>query len=136
MMMRNEQIEEKKDSSADLDDGKEVEKNRKKAQSVLSRSDSTGSGRKFLAPTLSDPQARSSKDRFNDSKKKSVRQQQNKAQHLPHLTETSYHHTIHHHHLHSGSHQNLTNHHVSLAFEVHDWWSEQIIFQESSDEES
>lgn len=142
--MRNEQIEEKKDSSADLDDGKEVEKSRKKAQNVLSRSDSTGSGRKFLAPTLSDPQARISKDRFNDSKKKSVRQQQNKTQHLPHLTETSYH-SMHHHHLHSGSHhghhnleqqQNLTNHHVTLAFEVHDWWSEQIIFQESSDEES
>lgn len=143
MMMRNEQIEEKKDASAENDnDGKENEKYRKKAQNVLSRSDSTGSGRKFLAPTLSDPQARSSKDRFNDSKKKSVRQQQNKTQHLPHLTETSYHHNLLHHH-HAGHYghsleqqQNLTNHHVTLAFEVHDWWSEQIIFQESSDEES
>lgn len=142
MMMRNEQIEEKKDALAEIDiDGKDTEKNRKKAQTVLSRSDSTGSGRKFLAPTLSDPQARSSKDRFNDSKKKSVK---NKAQHLPHLTETSYHHTLHHHHHHAGGHyghhnleqqQNLTNHHVTLVFEVHDWWSEQMIFQESSDEE-
>lgn len=137
MMMRNEQIEEKKDLAADADnEGKEIEKNRKKAANVLSRSDSTGSGRKFLAPTLSDPQARSSKDRFNDSKKKSVK---NKTQHLPHLTETSYHHTLHHHHHHHHNleqQQNLTNHHVNLAFEVHDWWSEQIIFQESSDEES
>lgn len=140
MMMRNEQIEEKKDASAENEnEGKEAEKGRKKAQNVLSRSDSTGSGRKFLAPTLSDPQARSSKDRFNDSKKKSVK---SKTQHLPHLTETSYHH---HHHHHGGGHhghhnieqqQHLTNHHVNLAFEVHDWWSEQIIFQESSDEES
>lgn len=136
--MRNEQIEEKKEASAENDnDGKEAEKNRKKAQTVLSRSDSTGSGRKFLAPTLSDPQARGTKDRFNDSKKKSVK---NKTQHLPHLTEATYHHTLHHHH-HPCFHnpeqqQNLTNHHVNLAFEVHDWWSEQIIFQESSDEES
>lgn len=144
MMMRNEQIEEKKDTAAENDnDGKELDKNRnKKSQTVLSRSDSTGSGRKFLAPTLSDPQARSSKDRFNESKKKSLK---NKSQHLPHLTETSYHHTLlHHHHPsgHYGAHhnleqqQNLTNHHVNLAFEVHDWWSEQMIFQESSDEEA
>lgn len=133
--MRNEQIEEKKDASAENEDGKESEKNRKKAQTVLSRSDSTGSGRKFLAPTLSDPQARSSKDRFNDSKKKSVK---NKTQHLTQLTETSYH-SLHHHHLHGHNlleQQTLASHHVNLAFEVHDWWSEQIIFQESSDEES
>lgn len=138
--MRNEQIEEKKDSAAENDnDGKEVDKNRKKTQTALIRSDSTGSGRKFLAPTLSDPQARGNKDRYNDSKKKSMKQQ-NKTQHLPHLTETSYHHTLLHHH-HAGHHnseqlQSLTNHHVNLAFEVHDWWSEQVIFQESSDEES
>jgi sodium leak channel non-selective protein len=137
MMMRNEQIEEKKDQLAEIDnEGKETEKNRKKAQTVLSRSDSTGSGRKFLAPTLSDPQTRSSKDRYNDGKKKSVRQSQNKTQHLPHLTETSYHHTLHHHHGHILEQQSMANHHVTLAFEVHDWWSEQIIFQESSDEES
>lgn len=140
MMMRNEQIEEKKEASTENDNDKEPEKNRKKQQTVLSRSDSTGSGRKFLAPTLSDPQARISKDRFNDSKKKSVK---NKQQHLPLLNETSYHSLHHHHHAgqHFGNHsleqqQNLTNHHVNLAFEVHDWWSEQIIFQESSDEES
>lgn len=137
MMMRNEQIEEKKDAMAENEiESKEAEKARKKAQSVLSRSDSTGSGRKFLAPTLSDPQARSSKDRFNDSKKKSIRQNP-KTQHLPNLTEASYHHTLHHHHHHHNleQQQSLTNHHVNLAFEVHDWWSEQIIFQESSDEE-
>lgn len=142
--MRNEQIEVKKDTAAENDnDGKETEKNRsKKSQGALIRSDSTGSGRKFLAPTLSDPQARSQKDRFNDSKKKSIKQKN--VQHLPHLTEATYHHTLHHHHPggHYGAHhnleqqQNLTNHHVNLAFEVHDWWSEQIIFQESSDEES
>lgn len=39
---------------------------RKKNSNLLNRSDSTGSasGRKFLAPTLSDPQARNEKDRF------------------------------------------------------------------------
>jgi len=140
LMLKNEQmIEEKKNESLDNEaEGKEPDKARKKTQqNVLSRSDSTGSGRKFLAPTLSDPQARSSKDRFNDSKKKSVRQQQNKAAHLPHLNENPMYH--HHHHAYGHhnmeQHQNLTNHHVNLAFEVHDWWSEQIIFQESSDEE-
>lgn len=117
---------------------KEAEKARgKKPSSALSRSDSTGSGRKFLAPTLSDPQARANKDRFNDSKKKSTKQSI-KSQHLPHLTEISHHHSLHgaHHHVLMEQPHNVTNHNVNLArCEVHDWWSEQIIFQESSDEE-
>lgn len=46
---------------------------RKKSQNILNRSDSTGSssGRKFLAPTLSDPQAIRS-DKFGQKKKSSV----------------------------------------------------------------
>uniref|UniRef100_A0A182QL89 Sodium leak channel NALCN n=1 Tax=Anopheles farauti TaxID=69004 RepID=A0A182QL89_9DIPT len=50
-------------------------KNRKKTATatatVLNRSDSTGSssGRKFLAPTLSDPQAKNEKDRYMGKKK-------------------------------------------------------------------
>lgn len=125
-------MEEKKETSIDIEGAelKEAEKNRlKKAQNVLSRSDSTGSGRKFLAPTLSDPQARVNKDRFTDGKKKSVKQNI-KTTHLPNLTEISHHH-------HHGHHmeQPVTNHNVNLAFEVHDWFTEQIIFQESSDEE-
>jgi hypothetical protein len=136
---KNEFIEEKKDLSVENEaEGKEAEKARTKKvpQNSLSRSDSTGSGRKFLAPTLSDPQARANKDRFNDSKKK-VTKQSMKAQHLPNLTEISHHHLHHqmHGHIMEQPH-NVINHNVNLAFEVHDWWSEQIIFQESSDEES
>ncbi|KAL7048988.1 hypothetical protein ACKWTF_003558 [Chironomus riparius] len=142
---KNEYIEEKKDKEAEAEaEVKEVDKNRgKKApptRTELSRSDSTGSGRKFLAPTLSDPQARANKDRFPDSKKKAVKPTM-KAQHLPHLTEMSHHLSFHHQHhpVHGNIMEqphNVTNHNVNLAFEVHDWWSEQIIFQESSDEES
>lgn len=133
-----EQLEEKKETSIDIEgtEVKEAEKNRlKKTQNVLSRSDSTGSGRKFLAPTLSDPQARANKERFSDGKKKSVKQTI-KTTHLPHLTEVTHHHQ-HHSGTHHGHHteQPVTNHNVNLAFEVHDWFTEQIIFQESSDEE-
>ena len=89
---------------------------------------------------MSDPQARANKDRFTDSKKKAVKPTM-KAQHLPHLTEMSHHLSFHHQHhpVHGNIMEqphNVTNHNVNLAFEVHDWWSEQIIFQESSDEES
>lgn len=64
-----------------------------------------------------------------------------KSQHLPHLTEVIHHHSLHlqHHTMHGHIMEqpySVTNHNVNLAFEVHDWWSEQIIFQESSDEES
>jgi hypothetical protein len=31
--------------------------------------------------------------------------------------------------------QSTANHHVNLVFEVHDWWQEQIICTQSSDEE-
>lgn len=142
---KNEFIEEKKDKEAEAEtEVKEVDKNRGKkappSRTELSRSDSTGSGRKFLAPTLSDPQARANKDRFTDNKKKAVKPTM-KAQHLPHLTEMSHHLSFHHQHhpVHGNIMEqphNITNHNVNLAFEVHDWWSEQIIFQESSDEES
>lgn len=144
MLLKSEMIEEKKDQVVDIEaESKEADKARgKKAPSrtELSRSDSTGSGRKFLAPTLSDPQARANKDRFNDSKKKSVKPTMKT--NLPHLTEMSHHlsfHGQHHHQVHGHileQPHNVSNHNVNLAFEVHDWWSEQIIFQESSDEES
>jgi sodium leak channel non-selective protein len=141
IFQKNEIIEEKKETPVDNEpEGKEPEKARKKTQNVLSRSDSTGSGRKFLAPTLSDPQARANKDRFTDSKKtKSIKQ---KSQHLPNLSEVTHHamHSLHHPGIHHGHHSeqshNATSHNINLAFEVHDWWSEQIIIQESSDEES
>lgn len=138
---KNEFIEEKKDLLVDNEqEGKEAEKTRGKkgVPTVLSRSDSTGSGRKFLAPTLSDPQARANKDRFNDSKKKPSKQSM-KSQHLPHLTEISHHHSLHHQHHPVHGHlieqPHVTNHNV-MVHDVFDWWSEQIIFQESSDEES
>jgi hypothetical protein len=85
---------------------------------------------------LSDPQARANKERFSDGKKKSVKQNI-KTTHLPNLTEITHHHQHHSgaHHGHHHMEQPVTNHNVNLAFEVHDWFTEQIIFQESSDEE-
>lgn len=118
---------------------------RKKAPSVLNRSDSTGSasGRKFLAPTLSDPQTtRNEKDRYS-SKKKSPRPQGTVKNNLPHLNEINHnnhhlHHHHHHHHVETQSNNKLnvqSNNQVNLIYEVHDWWQEQMVCAQSSDEE-
>lgn len=141
----------KKEMEADAE--KEADKNRKKQQ-VLSRSDSTGSGKKYLAPTLSDPQARKEKQGFPVAKGKPQRSQSNAKSTLPHLNEANHNHfhAQHSHHFHSQNHsfhghhtveQQLTNkllmqsnsNHQSVVFEVHDWWQEQIICTQSSDDE-
>lgn len=110
---------------------------RKQKGSVLNRSDSTGSstGRKFLAPTLSDPQARNEKERFCGNKKKVTRPQASK-NNLPHLNE------LNHHHFHYyNDHQQQSNKTITspsnsnLVYEVQDWWQEQMGCGQSSDEE-
>ncbi|XP_053680728.1 sodium leak channel NALCN [Anopheles nili] len=75
-------------------------KNRKKTATVLNRSDSTGSssGRKFLAPTLSDPQAKNEKDRYMSKKKQRVPPSISvgKSSHLSEIGSHSLH--LHYHH--------------------------------------
>lgn len=111
---------------------------RKQKAGVLNRSDSTGSGRKYLAPTLSDPQARE-KERFN--KKKSPRpapsSQKCNAQHFPELT-----HAFHgaHHHGHDGHGQQqaktfAATSNGTMVAEVTDWWQEQMMCGHSSSDE-
>lgn len=108
---------------------------RKQKAAVLNRSDSTGStGRKYLAPTLSDPQARE-KERF--SKKKSPRptpsQNKSNAQgNFPELTHQFHGHSHNHHH-HDHQHQSQQAKSFSgtgngtMVAEVTDWWQEQMM---------
>ncbi|KAL9698541.1 hypothetical protein quinque_001982 [Culex quinquefasciatus] len=125
---------------------KEVEHNakgRKKSQN-LNRSDSTGSssGRKFLAPTLSDPQAKNEKDRYI-SKKKSQRQSGTNTKNITQINELNHGHTLHqhYHHIAHGSEMQQTSNskvghpHISMVYEVHDWWQEQVTCPHSEDEE-
>jgi sodium leak channel non-selective protein len=118
-------------------------KSKKAQQHQLNRSDSTGSssGRKFLAPTLSDPQARSDKERYS-TKKKSNRQQSTKnLADLNHLNHYNHHIMQHHHEM---QHQqkfimptaacNAQHQHINMV-EVHDWWQE-ICTSTASDDES
>ncbi|XP_039441720.1 sodium leak channel NALCN isoform X1 [Culex pipiens pallens] len=125
---------------------KEVEHNakgRKKSQN-LNRSDSTGSssGRKFLAPTLSDPQAKNEKDRYI-SKKKSQRQSGTNSKNITQINELNHGHTLHqhyHHNAHGSEMQQTSNNkvghpHISMVYEVHDWWQEQVTCPHSEDEE-
>ncbi|XP_062711996.1 sodium leak channel NALCN isoform X2 [Aedes albopictus] len=127
---------------------KEIEnnaKNRKKNQNNLIRSDSTGStsGRKFLAPTLSDPQAKNEKDRYM-TKKKSQRQQGSTTKTITQINELNHSHTLHqhYHHLTHGSEMQQNNNskaghpHISMVYEVYDWWQEQVICTHSDDEDA
>lgn len=116
----------------------------KKSQNILNRSDSTGSssGRKFLAPTLSDPQARNPKDTFTSSKKKPVRPPSTAKPSLTHFNELTHHHNHHVGHAHGHGHEQIPTtkmsaiaNQVTMTYEVHDWWSEQVICTQSSDEE-
>lgn len=138
IILRNELEEKIKEAAEAKLDSKEAE-NRKKAQTALSRSDSTesSSGRKFLQPTLSDPQARNEKDRFNASKKNKQRHQPNAKQpKLPHLDHPSHgHHSVEQILNNKLMLQNNNSHQTNQIFEVHDWWQEQVICGQSSDEE-
>ncbi|KAG4073861.1 hypothetical protein HA402_014066 [Bradysia odoriphaga] len=137
--------DEKKEGSVESEpDLKEADQQRilKKSQNILNRSDSTGStsGRKFLAPTLSDPQARNPKDTFTSNKKKGpVRPASTAKPSLTHFNEVTHHHAGHTHgHGHEpvqATKMSAVANQVTMVYEVHDWWSEQVICTQSSDEE-
>ncbi|XP_052870126.1 sodium leak channel NALCN [Anopheles cruzii] len=141
-------------------------KNRKKtSQTVLNRSDSTGSssGRKFLAPTLSDPmQAKSDKDRYL-AKKKQHQQHQQQHLHYHHSSFSHGHgggggggpgdHSPHSHHYLQQQGQPGQPHqlfgqqapggggkfghsHTNMIYEVHDWWQEQVLSSHSEEEDN
>uniref|UniRef100_A0A1B0GPU6 Exonuclease domain-containing protein n=1 Tax=Phlebotomus papatasi TaxID=29031 RepID=A0A1B0GPU6_PHLPP len=117
---------EPQDSEQDSKDA-ETLRLRKKSQNVLNRSDSTGSasGRKFLAPTLSDPQARNDKERFSNSKKKTPRPQATTKNNLPFLNEFT----------HNQAQIVGPTNQLNLVYEVQGWFQEQVCCTVSSDEE-
>nr|CAD7571947.1 unnamed protein product [Timema californicum] len=114
-------------------EGRLVHRANKKAV-VIPRSDSLGStsGRKYLAPTLSDPSVRTDKERPG-LKKRSNRSQSSSKNNLPHLTEGTE----------SGrvaiditSNKTTMPRVSSVMLEVRDWWNEQLGYiTQSSDEE-
>ncbi|KAG8306966.1 hypothetical protein J6590_034512 [Homalodisca vitripennis] len=137
--MQDHPEEKTKDTSIDREsegDAKEVEGPRHRAKSKqIPRSDSVGSGtgRKLLVPTLSDPATRPDKERTANKKRNNRPQGSNK--NLPHVTE--------------GSEANrLLLRDISLnktsapkvpnvMLEVCDWWHEQIGYNtDSSDEDT
>lgn len=144
-LLKQELDDEKKEGSIESEpDLKETDQQRvlKKSQNILNRSDSTGStsGRKFLAPTLSDPQARNPKDTFTSNKKKPVRPTSTAKPSLTHFNEMAHHHNHHTGHAHGHEQAQATKmsavaNQVTMIYEVHDWWSEQVICTQSSDEE-
>ncbi|KAJ6641408.1 Sodium leak channel NALCN [Pseudolycoriella hygida] len=142
-LQKQEPDDEKKEGSIESEpDLKETEQQRilKKTQNILNRSDSTGSssGRKFLAPTLSDPQARNPKDTFTSNKKKPVRPTSTAKPSLTHFNELTHHYNHHTGHGHEQTQATKTSaiaSQVTMTYEVHDWWSEQVICTQSSDEE-
>ncbi|XP_060826169.1 sodium leak channel NALCN isoform X6 [Bombus pascuorum] len=102
---------------------------------VLPRSDSigSGSGRKYLIPTLSDPASiRSEKDKSAAPKKKNNRPPPAPKNNLPHLTEST--------------EQNRQQREVvnakatvpkpsSVMLEVREWWKEQLAYSSESSED-
>lgn len=97
---------------------------------MIPRSDSVGSatGRKFLAPTLSDPAVRQDKDRVTGMKR-NTRQPTTTKNNLPHVTEGSEPRDI---NTNKTSMPKMSN----ALSEVHEWWNEQINYEtQSSDEE-
>nr|CAD7393797.1 unnamed protein product [Timema cristinae] len=122
------------DRDSEESEGRLVHRANKKAV-VIPRSDSLGStsGRKYLAPTLSDPSVRTDKERPG-LKKRSNRSQSSSKNNLPHLTEGTE----------SGRVANdITSNKTtmprvsSVMLEVRDWWNEQLGYiTQSSDEEN
>ncbi|XP_050444876.1 sodium leak channel NALCN isoform X2 [Cataglyphis hispanica] len=113
----------------------EVPKHRAKKPVVLPRSDSIGSasGRKYLAPTLSDPASvRSEKDKIAVSKKRNSRPPSMVKNNLSHLTENT-----------EQSRQQreaLSNKTTvpkvsSVMLEVREWWKEQLAYSSDSSED-
>ena len=110
-------------------------KHRAKKPVVLPRSDSigSGSGRKYLTPTLSDPASiRSEKDKNAPPKKRNNRLPPMTKNNLPHLTEST--------------EQNRQQREVSntkatapksssVMLEVREWWREQLAYSSESSED-
>ncbi|XP_024938061.1 sodium leak channel non-selective protein isoform X7 [Cephus cinctus] len=111
-------------------------RHRSKKPIVLPRSDSigSGSGRKYLAPTLSDPASvRTEKEKIAVSKKRNSRPSPVVKNNLPHLTEgteqSKQRETL--------SAKTTTPKVSSVMLEVREWWREQLAYStESSEEEN
>ncbi|XP_063242181.1 sodium leak channel NALCN isoform X2 [Bacillus rossius redtenbacheri] len=101
---------------------------------VIPRSDSLGStsGRKYLAPTLSDPSVRTEKER-SGLKKRNNRSQSSSKNNLPHLTEGTEPGRPQHEPLANKTNISRVS---SVMLEIRDWWNEQLSYNtQSSDEE-
>lgn len=105
---------------------------RKQKLVSLPRSDSIGStsGRKYLAPTLSDPAARPEKERITTKKKNSRHQAVVANKNFSHLNESE-----------SRLPREVFNNKTtvpkatSAMHEIRDWWNEQLAYISSSDED-
>ncbi|XP_050511308.1 sodium leak channel NALCN isoform X1 [Diabrotica virgifera virgifera] len=127
-------MEERKTGSPDQENEVEANKEnepRKQKAVNLPRSDSIGSssGRKFLAPTLSDPSARQEKERIV-TKKKNSRPSVVVNKNLSHLNESE-----------NRMPREVYNSKTTVPKanntlnEIKDWWNEQLAYVSSSDEE-
>lgn len=121
-------VEVKKEISTENDNEAEVKesenhKNRNKKPAVLPRSDSIGSnsGRKYLAPTLSDPASRPDKERLMAKKKNSRPPVVVKS--LPHVTEGTETSRLPREFL---SNKTAVPKISNALHEIRDWWSEQL----------
>ncbi|KAG5889289.1 hypothetical protein JTB14_007050 [Gonioctena quinquepunctata] len=118
------------DQEAEVEANKENEARKQKATN-LPRSDSVGSssGRKFLAPTLSDPASRPEKERIV-TKKKNTRPSVALNKNLSHLNDSE-----------SRISRELFNSKTTVPkannamHEIKDWWNEQLAYVSSSDED-
>ncbi|XP_046820386.1 sodium leak channel non-selective protein isoform X1 [Vespa crabro] len=119
------------------DEGKDVDGLRHKAKKpvVLPRSDSigSGSGRKYLVPTLSDPASvRSDKDKIPPSKKRNNRPPPTVKNNLPHLTEN----TEQNRQQREPVNSKLSTPKISsVMLEVREWWKEQLAYSSESNDE-
>ena len=121
---------------------------------ILNRSDSTGSssGRKYLQPTLSDPQAKNEKDRYVSKKKTQRPPVGTTNKNIEHLRDFGHNNTLHQHYLFNQQQNSLhgqyltdsiqqmapnklPHHQTTQIYEVQDWWTEQVVCTMSSDEE-
>ncbi|KAJ8977287.1 hypothetical protein NQ317_015572 [Molorchus minor] len=113
-------------------EAKENEASRKQKLVSLPRSDSigSGSGRKFLAPTLSDPAARPEKERITTKKKNSRQHTVVVNKNLSHLNEAE-----------NRMPREVFNNKTSVPkatnamHEIREWWNEQLAYVSSSDED-
>ncbi|XP_069692579.1 sodium leak channel NALCN isoform X3 [Periplaneta americana] len=131
--MKDNSVDRESESEPKDTEGARLRSNKKGV--VIPRSDSvgSGSGRKYLAPTLSDPAVRTDKERAG-AKKRNNRPQTGSKNNLPHLTE--------------GPEPSRLMRDISanktampkvtnVLVEVRDWWHEQLGYNtQSSDEDN